>query len=201
MEAILAIRPTKDPEATTAHSPSAWADPEPWRELFREIAAGRREALARLYDLASDRMFGLALWRSGDRDEAAEIVQDAFVRLAERRDVLASVRDPRWWLLRLTHRIAADAARRRRRRPAGPLDLPTRLEAPADDPGRSVDARRAAALLARLSPKQREVVYLHHYSEMSHAEIGRALGVPTFTAASRYRLGLAALRRLLGSTS
>ena len=33
-----------------------------------------------------------------------------------------------------------------------------------------------------------------------HAEIGRCLGIPTFTAASRYRLALHALRGLLGST-
>jgi RNA polymerase sigma-70 factor (ECF subfamily) len=200
MEAILAIRAAKDREATTAHAPSAWSDPEPWRELFREVAAGRRDALARIYDLASDRMFGLALWRAGNRDDAAEIVQDAFVRLAERRERLASVEDPRWWLLRLTHRIAVDATRRRRLRRGEPLDDPCYLQAPATDPGREVDAKRASALLARLSPKQREVVYLHHYAGMSHAEIGRALGVPTFTAASRYRLGLATLRRLLGNT-
>ena len=200
MEAILATRPAKDREATTAHAPSAWSDPEPWRELFREVAAGRRDALARIYDLASERMFGLALWRAGNRDDAAEIVQDAFVRLVERRERLASVEDPRWWLLRLTHRIAVDATRRRRNRRSEPLEDPSYLEAPATDPGREVDAKRASALLARLSPKQREAVYLHHYAGLSHAEIGRALGVPTFTAASRYRLGLATLRRLLGNT-
>jgi RNA polymerase sigma-70 factor (ECF subfamily) len=198
MEAIVETAPSANVEATTGHEPSAWDEPAPWREVFEGVAAGRREALARLYDLASKRMFGLALWRTGNAEDAGEVVQEAFVRVAEQRDRLATVRDPRWWLLEITHRIAIDVTRRRR--PTEPLEDHPYLSAPAGDPGSPVDARRVSALVARLSPKQREVVYLHHYAGMSHSEIGRSLGIPTFTAASRYRLGLATLRRLITRT-
>jgi RNA polymerase sigma-70 factor, ECF subfamily len=187
-------------EAATEHAPSAWDDPEPWRAILEAVTAGRRDALARLYDLASRRMFGLALWRTGNAEDASDVVQEAFVRVAEQRGRLAAVRDPRWWLLELTHRIAIDLTRRRQRGEGERIEDHPYLEARAADPAAALDARRVSALVASLSPKQREVIYLHDYAGMSHAEIGRSLGIPAFTAASRYRLGLAALRRLLGST-
>ena len=53
-------------------------------------------------------------------------------------------------------------------------------------------------MINQLPPAQREAIYLRHFAGCSFAEIGRATGVPTFTAASRYRLGLQRLRRLVG---
>jgi RNA polymerase sigma-70 factor, ECF subfamily len=176
----------------------AWHDASRWIEIFCEVAAGRTEALGELYDMASRRLYGLALWRTGSRDLAAEVVQEVFVRLAERRDQLGEVRDPRWWLLSVTHRLAIDAVRRAARRQAEPIEAHPELAAEPIDHARALDAQRVWALVARLSAKQREVVYLHHAAGMSHAEIGRCLGVPAFTAASRYRLALAALRGMLG---
>ena len=187
-------------EKTPAARAGAWQDSARWRELFREFAAGRPDGLGELYDMASRRLYGLALWRTGSRELAADVVQDVFVRVAERRERLGEVRDPRWWLLAVTHRLAVDAVRRAARRQAEPIDEQAGVAAESVDDARAVDARRAWALLGNLSAKQREVVYLHDAAGMSHAEIGRCLGIPAFTAASRYRLAIRALRGLFGST-
>lgn len=176
----------------------AWADAAPWAELFRSIGRGDREALARLYDLAADRLFGMALWRTGSREDAAEVVQETFVRIAEQRERLATVREPRWWLLAVANRLAID--RCRRRRPGEALEACDELVAAQIDAGAALDAARACTLLARLPGRLRAVVYLRYFGEMSFAEIGRSLGIPTFTAASRHRLALARLRRLLGGS-
>ncbi len=201
MEAV--APPTADvapgtPDTVTA---SAWDDRKPWLELFRELAAGNPEKLGQLYDLASRRLYGLALWRTGSRDLAADVVQEVFVRVAERHERLASVRDPRWWLLSVAHRLAVDTVRRAARRKTDPIDQHADLVAEPVDHGRALDGQRVWRLLAKLSPKQREVVYLHDAAGMSHAEIGRCLAIPAFTAASRYRLALAALRNMLGRTT
>lgn len=201
MEAMAHAFPAAADGRAATRWAASWDSAEPWLALFGELAAGHREALGRLYDLAHGRLYGLALWRTGNPEDAAEVVQEVLVRVAEQRERLASVRDPRWWLLALAHRLAVDVTRRRTRRPAEPIEDHPHLEARLPDHARELDARRAWTLIAGLSPKQREVIYLHHFEGMSHAEIGRSLGIPTFTAASRYRLGLAALRRLLGSTS
>jgi len=174
------------------------AEPERWRQLFDELAAGSVAALGPLYDLAARRLFGLALWHTGSVEDAGEIVQEAFVRLAEQRRKLAAVQNPRAWLLTVTHRIAIDAVRRRGRRRADPIGEHPFLEAPTEDPTRALDADVASRALAMLPAPQRDAVYLRHFEACTFAEVGRITGVPTFTAASRYRLGIAKLRRIMG---
>ena len=53
-------------------------------------------------------------------------------------------------------------------------------------------------MLKDLPPPQREALYLRHFAGLTFAQIGRVAGVPTFTAASRYRLGIRRLRRMMG---
>ncbi len=174
---------------------------ESWRELFDELADGRIAGLERLYDVASHRLFGLALWRTGSRDDACDVVQDTLVRVAEQRHRLRNVRDPRSWLLAVTHRLAVDVVRRRVRSRAEPLEDHPYLAAAGEDADRLVDAERMSCLLAALPPAQREAIYLRHFADCTFAEIGTIVGVPTFTAASRYRLGIRALRRLVEESS
>lgn len=166
-------------------------------ERFRALGSGDESALGGLYDLTARRLFGLALWRTGSVEDANDVVQEVFVRLMARRDTLAGVATPHTWLLALTHNVAVDTTRRRKVRRADPLEGVALLAAPAEDPGRSVDAARASRLVATLPEAQRDAIYLRHFADCTFAEIGRVTGVPTFTAASRYRLGLARLRSLL----
>jgi DNA-directed RNA polymerase specialized sigma24 family protein len=53
-------------------------------------------------------------------------------------------------------------------------------------------------LLLELPHPQREAIWLHLFAGCTFAEVARVAGVPTFTAASRFRLGVARLRRLMG---
>ena len=198
MEGTLVAQPLTTPSLPVASREGAWASPEPLRALFGEVASGRSEALGEIYDLVAGRLYGLALWRTGNREDASDVVQETFVRLARSRETLEGIRDPRGWLLRVAHRLSVDAARRSSRHPAESLDEHAGLLAPSCDEASAVDARRATALLARLSAAQREVVYLRHFAEMTFSEMARNLGIPTFTAASRYRLALFRLRRLMG---
>lgn len=172
--------------------------PETWHEVFADLADGNAEALATLYDLAASRIFGLALWRTGSHDDACDVVQDVFVRVAEQRERLRTIRDPRSWLLTVARRVAVDVVRRRKRRATEPIEERCAfLEAPPADAARGLDATRACALLAELPARQREVIYLHHHAGCTFSAIGDIVGCPTFTAASRYRLGIAKLRRLM----
>jgi RNA polymerase sigma-70 factor (ECF subfamily) len=171
--------------------------PEVWRGLFAALAVGDPEALEALYRVAARRIFGLALWRTDSVEDAGDVVQEVFLRLAQKHRRLGRVRDPRSWLLGLAHHVAVDVARGRTRRAAEPLDDVPFLRAPEEDGARAIDAKRASSLLAKLPPTQRDAIYLRHFAECTFAVIGDITGVPTFTAASRYRLGIERLRRLL----
>ncbi len=169
--------------------------PDELKPCFAALAAGSLDALDELYDRCAADIFGLALWRTGCREDAADVVQEVFVRLARTRAELGKVRDPRNYLLGMAHRAAIDVVRKRRRT----VELDDVLLVGEDvDPAGAADASRVSGLLLGLPAEQREAVYLRHFGELSFAEIGSATGVPTFTAASRYRLGIGRLRRLLG---
>ncbi len=175
-------------------------DQETWLRIFAELADGAIRALEDVYDAIGSRLYGLALWRTGSAEDAADVVQDVFVQLAESRHRLRKVRMPERWLMTLTHRRAIDAVRHRRRRETSPLDETPYLAAPDGHDDLLIDADRACRLLDRLPPAQREAIYLRHLEDCTFKTIGRIVGVPTFTAASRYRLGMVRLRRLMGAT-
>jgi len=162
---------------------------------LRDLAAGKLDALEEIWILCADDLYGLALWRIGSRADAEDAVQDVFVRLVRTAGRVASARCPRAYLLAMVRRAALDA-RRRRRHVA--LDDAAALVVPASDPRARLDAQRASGLVARLAPKLREAVFLRHFAELTFAEAAKVMGVPTFTAASRYRLALRRLRDWMG---
>jgi RNA polymerase sigma-70 factor (ECF subfamily) len=185
-------------EADGAAAAGERPGPEELQGLFARIAAGEREALGELYAGCSRELYGLALWRTGSPGDAADVVQELFVRLARAREQLAAVRRPLAYLRKMVHRAAVDLHRRSRRSAAQSLETCRLVEADDPRPERQAEARRISQLLLELPAVQREAIYLRHYAGCSFAEIGRATSVPTFTAASRYRLGLRRLRERMG---
>lgn len=170
---------------------------EALRSPFAALARGDVNALDAVWEIAGRRLYALALWRTGSPEDARDAVQEVFVRLASRREELSRVSAPHVWLLAVAHNAAVDQLRRRSRQRTEPLEGASLVEAPAHDPGRRVDAERLSRHLSMLPSPQREAVALRHVEGYSYREIGRVTGVPTFTAASRCRLGLSRLRRLM----
>ena len=198
MEAMVrSTRPSWLDDPSTDEKRVVASDEDQWMTIFGAIAEGRISALDELYDLAATEVYRLALWRTGSREDAEDVVQDVFVKVVEQGDRLAKVHHPRRWLLTVTHRKAIDLVRSRRRRRTEPIEDASFLEGPSADPDRGLEARALSRLIARLSEKQREVLLLRHFADCTFADIGRITGVPTFTAASRHRLAVARLRRLL----
>ncbi len=168
-----------------------------WLSLFSKIAVGDEEAMDRLYGLSVRKLYGLALWRTASVEDARDVVQNLFVRVAENRRDLPAVRDPRSWLLAVAHRLAIDLTRRRKVRQTSPLEDVALLAVDSEGTERMLDQRRATRMLLDLPPAQREVIYLHLFADLTFSEVGDVVGVPTFTAASRYRRGIGALRSLM----
>lgn len=202
MPAQTAARPVSDGEP---EQPEALR--QELSEAFDDLRRGDVEALDRLWDLATDRLYGLALWRCGNESEAADTVQETWIRLARtaRDGRLPQVCDPLAYLLTVTRRCAVDQLRARRDHDdledlgdgKTPLLVPASLQVPASQSESRVDARRAERALRDLPTEQREAVYLRLFAGLSFREVGEATDAPQFTAASRYRLGLRKLRDLL----
>jgi RNA polymerase sigma-70 factor (ECF subfamily) len=170
---------------------------EALRRPFEELAAGNVEALETVWEVAGGRLYAIALWRTGNQADARDVVQEVFVKLASRRQDLKRVSSPGVWLLTVAHRAAIDLTRRKAVRAAEPLGDTQFVAGAGSDPHLAAEASRLSGALSQLPAPQREAVSLRHLSGHSFREIATITGVPTFTAASRCRLGLARLRQIL----
>lgn len=163
--------------------------------LFADLAKGREDALEGIWDRCADLLYGFALWRTGSPPDAEDVVQEVWVRLARSGRLLGRVRNPRAYLMRMTRNAAADLMAGRR---TVPIEENTPIPVVVEPADARVDGRRASELVLRLSPKLREVVFLHQLADLSFREIGEICRIPMFTAASRHRLAIRKLRELMG---
>jgi RNA polymerase sigma factor (sigma-70 family) len=131
------------------------------------------------------------LWRSlvlfsGDPEIASDAVSEAFAQAISRG---SSIDDLDRWVWRAAFNIARGDLKRRRNQTAEVPDLPA--EVPTD----TVDLVRA---LARLSPKQRASIVLHHYAGYSTQETARIIGSTSGAVGMHLDRGRRRLRQLLG---
>lgn len=80
-----------------------------------QIGLGNRTAFNSLYDATSAKLFGVCLRILNNREEAEEILQEAFVRIWQNADRFASNGySPMTWLITLTRNLAIDRLRTRK---------------------------------------------------------------------------------------
>jgi RNA polymerase sigma-70 factor (ECF subfamily) len=150
-------------------------------------------------------VFWLAMRILDDRDLAADATQEAFVRLWRNRSSYQPGRGQlKWWLLRIVRNGAIDLLRHEHELLPLTDDVFDLLVAPdsIEDEVLAYDAQRQlSALLERLPSKQREVIELAYFADLTQAEITRRLGLPLGTIKGRTRLALEKLREALPGDS
>jgi RNA polymerase sigma-70 factor (ECF subfamily) len=156
--------------------------------------------LQRLYDEHAQALFAFLLNLTRDEQDTRDLLQGIFVRLAERPELLADVRDERAFLIRLAHNAAIDLMRRsgtrEKYRDAYGRE-PISVFASAANPDEQSFRETLGSALGELPPEQRAVVHLKLWEGLTFEEIAESLGMSLNTAASRYRYGLDKLRERL----
>ena len=158
-----------------------------------------RDDLGGLYDAHAPAVFAYLLNATRDYAQASDILQEVFVKVAERPEVIHELRSPRGWLIRAASCRLIDAFRKHAREEAATAEaaLDAELFVAADQPDeRAFDAALADAL-GSLPEEQRAVVHLKIWEDMTFGEIAEALRISANTAASRYRYALGKLEGLL----
>ena len=154
----------------------------------------------RLYDEHAQAVFAFVLNLTRHEADTRDLLQDVFVKLAKRPELLDGVRDERAFLLRLAHNLAIDLIRRRGTREKHHEQLAgesTAVFVPAAEPDERGFREALSAALGELPPDQRAVVHLKLWEGLTFGQIADLLGIPLNTAASRYRYALDKLRERL----
>jgi len=174
--------------------------------LLAAHVAGDSDAFAELVRRHRDRLWAVALRTIGDREEAADAVQDALLSAFRRADGFRGEAQVSTWLHRIVVNACLDRMRRHRARPTEPLpEQPDRMaalvaEAPDLDPAEA-GLRRADVMsaLGELSDDQRTALVLVDMEGYSIDEVAEIMGCAPGTVKSRCARGRARLVPLLRS--
>jgi RNA polymerase sigma-70 factor, ECF subfamily len=163
--------------------------------LLRAHVAGDPDAFNELVRRHRDRLWAVALRTLGDREDAADAVQDALLSAYRSAARFRGESAVTTWLHRIVVNACLDRVRRRQVRPTVPLaDTEPAAAAPVDS-DTAVDVRAA---LASLPAEQRVALVLVDVQGYPVAEAAAILGVPEGTVKSRCARGRARLAALLG---
>jgi RNA polymerase sigma-70 factor, ECF subfamily len=183
--------------------------------LAAQARAGDRGALAALLERHQLRLFNVALRVVGDREDAADVTQDALLQVVQRVHTYRGDARFTTWLTRVTINQAITFLRKRKRRPAAAMstlgnghgggDGPSfessleqaREPSPAYGVEQDEQHARLHAALQRVDEDFRAVLVLRDIEQMDYAAIGQVLDLPLGTVKSRLFRGRLMLREML----
>ncbi len=166
--------------------------------LLQQIASGNRGAFETLYGRYARSIFGLALRRLGVRGQAVDAVQETFTWIWRAAKSYRPVRGPGApWLYAVARNAISDRGRARPEPTAERQDEPSTDPGPPDHAERDWVSWRVHRALADLPERERAVLELAYWSELSQSEIANFLNVPLGTVKTRTRSALARLADIL----
>ncbi len=157
---------------------------------MRVGALREQEAAAALCARLHEPVFGALLLYCGDRDLAEDLTQETLLRVWRRWDAVSGMDSPERWALRVAFNLAKSMLRRRRvaQRAAAFSHVAV---ASAEDPTDAIVLRGA---VAGLPSRQRQVVVLRYFNDLSVAQTAAVLGCAQGTVKALTSQAVAKLR-------
>jgi RNA polymerase sigma-70 factor (ECF subfamily) len=191
------LRPVPQ-KASTPATQTTPADTESDTALLVRVADRDREAFELLYQRYVRPVFGLALRRLRDRQRAEDAVQETFAAVWRSAQSYRPERGPAApWLYTVARNAIVDRQRAKVEQPAEVPDRASGEPGPADRAETAFVAWRVHRALGELPEREREVLELAYWSELSQSEVAEYLHIPLGTVKTRTRSALARLADLL----
>ena len=148
------------------------------------------EQLAEWIDEWQEQLFRYAFYRVGNRSDAEDVVQDAFLKIAS---TTTPISNPKAYLFRIVSNGCVDSLRQKS------LLRPLQERIPVTSYSEEVEAqeefKRIERLLSRLPEQQSEVIRLHIHAGLKFTEIAETLEQPVTTIKSRFASGIEKLKQ------
>jgi RNA polymerase sigma-70 factor (ECF subfamily) len=155
--------------------------------LVERCRAGDREAFTELVVRYQRPIYNAALWILRKPEDASDVAQTVFVKVAEQLDDY----DPQFrffsWIYRIAVNESLNALRRSRHHESfdDAIDVPSEGASPESQLAESERVDRVRRALAGMSTNDRVVLTLRHFAELSYQEIAQALDIDEKTVKSR----------------
>lgn len=173
---------------------------------------GDREAFNQLVVRLRGRAYQVARSLVGSRDDAMELCQETFMKVFRARETYEDEQPFLPWFHRILRNTCFSFLRKHRRLKKSSLhseddggdDVDWEIEDPAPGPSSGIEEEETTELfqhaMSRLSARDREILALRHFRELSYREIAETLDIPEGTVMSRLFHARRRLRESLGST-
>ncbi|MFD1708855.1 RNA polymerase sigma factor SigW [Siminovitchia sediminis] len=179
------------------------------KQRIRQVLKGDQEAFGEIVELYKDKIFSLCYRMLGNRHEAEDIAQEAFVRAYVNIESFHLNRKFSTWLYRIATNLCID--RIRKKKPDYFLDaeiagtegltLYSQLAASEKTPDAEVETLELQETVQKeilgLPDKYRSVIILRYMDDLSLNEIAEVLEMPLGTVKTRIHRGREALRKRL----
>jgi RNA polymerase sigma-70 factor (ECF subfamily) len=169
--------------------------------IIEQVRRGDAAAFDTLVRRHMKQAFAVAYRVLGQREDAEDLVQEAFVAALEHIDTFDSRREFRPWLLRIVVNRAINARRYRERRRTE--SIPEHAAASTESPAAEVEQhemqQRLRQALVSLPERQRTIVQLASFGGLSSSDIGDILQIPAGTVRWELHQARRALRTTLAA--
>jgi RNA polymerase sigma-70 factor (ECF subfamily) len=171
------------------------------RALVDRARAGDKAAFTRLMEKYQTRVYAVAVGMLRSRDDALDVVQDAFVKVHAYLDRFQGQSSFYTWLYRITVNLCIDARRRHARSRTEPMEDSFQPDAdraselavspvrPGGQPLRDLANRelgqQISLALSRLTPNHRAILLLREVEGLSYEDLAQVLGISKGTVMSR----------------
>jgi RNA polymerase sigma-70 factor (ECF subfamily) len=165
--------------------------------LMQRVQRGDDDAFEALFSRYRSRLYGFLLRRVGD-SVADDLFQETWLRVVRSRDRFDPRRRFSTWLFQIANNLARDRGRRLAVRSKARGELVDRAQRAEPSPHRAAkpqeDRIDVAKRIEALPERQREVLLLRYYQQMSEREIAEVVGIPQGTVKSRLHTAIRTLR-------
>ncbi len=173
-------------------------------QALHRVARGDRAALREVYGATSSKLFGLCLRILSDRQEAEDVLQEAYLTVWRKAGSFDAARaSPITWLVTLTRNRALDRLRARRPVASEPIDVASEVAddaAPADIlMENDEEAARLAGCMRELGPDESALIRGAFFQGSTYSELATRTSEPLGTIKSRIRRALLKLRACLST--
>jgi RNA polymerase sigma-70 factor (ECF subfamily) len=170
---------------------AGWMDIPRSAVIPEALERAQEDALAALAQQYASTLYRVAFSALRNSHDAEDAVQETFLRVLRHRDALSEVRNHRVWLIRIVWNIVLDRKRRAKTRPE--TDDVAELARVLPSNGLSAEQRAAAAqhhahvlgCMEKLPAKERQVLQLSAFEELSSVEIASVLRITESSVRSR----------------
>lgn len=176
-------------------------------ELMARIQQDDEGAFAEFVGKYQRRFYRLAYGYLHDHDESLDAVQEAFIKIYKARRTWEPRANPFTWAYRIVANQCVDLLRKRKGTAAESLDDEESAESRALADTTSVDPlqlqvdqeerRKVMQAVMKLPARQREIIMLRHYEDLSLQEIAQVQGCALGTVKSSLHRAIAHLKQIL----